>query len=116
MAQFRCLCLDTADPTSNLAAFWAAVSGGTVTPAESGGPADVYGRAEHENLLVVPVPEHKTVKNRVHLDVYAVAIGDLSALGAEVVLPAEESGFSWTVMRDPAGRLYCTTGRAPGDV
>ena len=73
MAHFRCLCLDTADPTSDLATFWAAVSGGTVTPAESGGPADVYGRAETENLLVVPVPEHKTVKNRVHLDVYADA-------------------------------------------
>ncbi len=107
MAHFRCLCLDTADPTSDLATFWAAVSGGTVTPAESGGPADVYGRAEHENLLVVPVPERKTVKNRVHLDVYAAAIDDLTALGAEVVLPAEESGFSWTVMRDPEGNEFC---------
>ena len=53
------------------------------------------------------MPERKTVKNRVHLDVYAAAIDDLTALGAEVVLPAEESGFSWTVMRDPEGNEFC---------
>jgi hypothetical protein len=34
------------------------------------------------------------------------------ALGAEQVRSTD--GF--TVMRDPAGRLYCNTGRAPGDV
>ena len=78
MARFRCTCIDTANPASDLATFWAALSGGTVRAAESGGPADVIGRAEHENLLVVPVPEPKTVKNRVHLDVYARSIDDLT--------------------------------------
>jgi hypothetical protein len=107
MARFRCVCLDTANPASDLAEFWAAVSGGTVRPAESGGPADVIGRAEHENVLVVPVPEPKTVKNRVHLDVYTKSIDDLVALGATVDLPAEESGFGWTTMRDPEGNELC---------
>ena len=107
MARFRCVCIDTANPASDLATFWAAVSGGTVRAAESGGPADVIGRAEHENLLVVPVPEPKTVKNRVHLDVYTLAIDDLVALGATVDLPAEESGFAWTTMRDPEGNELC---------
>jgi hypothetical protein len=107
MARFRCVCLDTANPASDLAEFWAAVSGGTARPAESGGPADVIGRAEHENVLVVPVPEPKTVKNRVHLDVYTRAVGDLVALGATVDLPAEESGFGWTTMRDPEGNELC---------
>jgi hypothetical protein len=32
------------------------------------------------------------------------------ALGAETVRPYDE----WTVMRDPAGRVYCNTGRTPG--
>jgi catechol 2,3-dioxygenase-like lactoylglutathione lyase family enzyme len=107
MARFRCLCLDTGDPGSDLATFWAAVSGGTVRPAASGGPADVIGRAENENLLVCPVPEAKTVKNRVHLDVYASSIDELTARGATVVLPAEESGFGWTVMLDPEGNEFC---------
>ena len=34
------------------------------------------------------------------------------ALGADLV--RRTSG--WTVMRDPAGRVYCNTGRRPGDV
>ena len=34
------------------------------------------------------------------------------ALGAEVVRRTE----GWTVMRDPAGRVYCNTGRRPGAV
>jgi Glyoxalase-like domain len=106
MARFYSLCLDTANPGSDNATFWAAVSGGRVAPAE-GGPADVEGRAEHENLYIVPVPEPKTVKNRVHLDVYARSIDDLVALGARVELPAEESGFRWTVMRDPEGNELC---------
>jgi hypothetical protein len=34
------------------------------------------------------------------------------SLGADVVRRTP----GWTVMRDPAGRLYCNTGRKPGDV
>jgi hypothetical protein len=34
------------------------------------------------------------------------------ALGADLVRRTD----GWTVMRDPTGRTYCTTGRAPGDV
>ncbi len=53
------------------------------------------------------MPEPKTVKNRVHLDIYARSIDDLVALGATVPLPAEESGFAWTVMLDPEGNEFC---------
>ena len=53
------------------------------------------------------MPEPKTVKNRVHLDVYTLVVDDLVALGAEVDLPAEESGFAWTTMRDPEGNEFC---------
>ena len=42
-----------------------------------------------------------------HLDVYARSVADLEALGATVVLPAEVSGFGWTVMRDPEGGELC---------
>ena len=34
------------------------------------------------------------------------------SLGADLVRRTD----GWTVMRDPTGRTYCTTGRAPGDV
>jgi hypothetical protein len=107
MARFLELCLDTANPGSDIATFWAAVSGGRVAPATSGGPADVVGDHVQHGISICPVPEPKTVKNRVHLDVYAGSIDDLTALGATVELPAEESGFGWTVMRDPEGNEFC---------
>ena len=112
------LCLDTADPASDIATFWAAVSGGPSTPATTGGPPDVVGRAEqHEHLLSVPVPEPKTVKNRVHLDVYAAAIDDLTALGAEVGAARRgERLRTGPSMRDPEGNEFCAflRGRAAG--
>ena len=77
------------------------------TPATSGGPADVVGDHEQHGISICPVAEPKTVKNRVHLDIYARSIDDLTALGAVVELPAEESGFHWTVMRDPEGNEFC---------
>ena len=54
-----------------------------------------------------PVPEHKTVKHRVHLDIYARSIEELVARGATVLLPAEETGLRWTVMADPEGGEFC---------
>ena len=107
MARFLELCLDTANPGSDIATFWAAVSGGRTTPATSGGPADVVGDHEQHGISICPVTEPKTVKNRVHLDIYARSVDDLTALGAVVELPAEESGFHWTVMRDPEGNEFC---------
>src|SRR5262245_30351527 len=104
MARFLELCLDTADPASDIATFWAAVSGGRTN---SGTPADVVGDNVQHGISTCPVPEPKTVKNRVHLDVYARSIDDLTGLGAVVELPVEESGFRWTVMRDPEGNELC---------
>jgi hypothetical protein len=106
MARFLELCLDTANPGSDIATFWAAVSGGRVAPA-SRGPANVAGDTEQQGISICPVPEPKTVKNRVHLDIYARSIEDLTDLGATVELPAEKSGFRWTVMRDPEGNEFC---------
>jgi hypothetical protein len=107
MARFLELCLDTANPGSDIATFWAAVSGGRTKSATTDGPADVVGDHEQHGISICPVTEPKIVKNRVHLDVYARSIEDLTALGAVVDLPAEESGFSWTVLRDPEGNEFC---------
>ncbi len=107
MARFHELCLDTANPASDVATFWAEVSGGRTTPATAHGPADVVGDHEQHGISICPVTEPKIVKNRVHLDVYTLAVDDLTALGATVVLPAEESGFGWTTMLDPEGNDFC---------
>jgi len=106
MATFLELCLDTSDPESRIASFWAEVSGGRIQ--QSGrAPADVVGRTEQQGISICPVPEPKTVKNRVHLDIYTQSVVDLEALDAGVLLPAEQSGFGWTVMRDPEGNEFC---------
>jgi catechol 2,3-dioxygenase-like lactoylglutathione lyase family enzyme len=107
MARFYEFCLDTANPHSDVATFWAAVSGGKAQASSGGGPPDVAGRTDNQSIAICPVPEHKTVKNRVHLDVYARSIDDLVGLGATVQVPAEESGFHWTVMLDPEGNEFC---------
>src|SRR5437868_6681990 len=62
MARFLELCLDTANPASDIATFWAAVSGGRTTPPTSRGPADVVGDHEQHGISICPVPEPKTVK------------------------------------------------------
>jgi predicted enzyme related to lactoylglutathione lyase len=66
-------------------------------------------------ILFQKVPEPKTIKNRVHLDVrgasMAVEVERLVSLGATVV--EERSlgeGARWTVMEDPEGNEFCVTG------
>ncbi len=68
-------------------------------------------------ILFLRVPEHKTVKNRVHLDIRAgrseedkaAKIADLLAAGATSVRRVEEHGQWWMVMTDPEGNEFCVT-------
>jgi hypothetical protein len=88
-----------------LGRFWADVAGLEFRPDEESG--NVVGPTEGHGIALCRVAEAKTVKHRVHLDVYAASVDDLVARGAAVVLPAEESGFRWTVMADPEGGEFC---------
>ena len=61
--------------------------------------------------MFVKVPESKTAKNRIHLDVTATdlepEIDRLVGLGATRVKDSEEYGYTWTVMADPEGNEFC---------
>jgi len=62
-----------------------------------------------EGFDFVPVPEPKTVKNRIHWDVTlrdGATVDDLIAVGATVLLPAGDDR-KWTVMADPEGNEFC---------
>ncbi len=107
MARFLELVLDTTDPRSTIADFWAPVIGGRAVVNDDRHPADVIGETEQQSIAICTVPEAKTVKNRVHLDIYAHTVDELVTRGASVVLPAEESGFGWTTMLDPEGNDFC---------
>ena len=98
----------------DLARFWSAVSGLAVVP--DGAAGDLSGPTEGHGISMSTVPEPKSVKNRVHLDVYTTDVAELEELGAIVVLPSEESGFAWTVMTDPEGGEFCAFVRRRDEV
>jgi catechol 2,3-dioxygenase-like lactoylglutathione lyase family enzyme len=115
LVRFKELCMDSTQAPdagdTTLAEFWAAATGARFQPGPPCG--DVVGDEEYQGIAICPVPEAKTVKHRVHLDVYAGSPADLVALGASVLLPAEQSGLRWTVMQDPEGGEFCAFVKDP---
>ncbi|MGY5883754.1 VOC family protein [Modestobacter lacusdianchii] len=113
-ARFLDLCLDAVDHQA-LADWWCAAMGYTrhAPPgADLAGPVLIVDPAgAGPRIWVNPVPEPKTVKNRVHHDV----VGDtaaLLALGATVVRARDDAdhatgSISWDVLADPEGNEFC---------
>ena len=101
------LVLDCADPPA-LAAWWKRLLGGEL---EVDAEGDAFLRVmEGLRFDFLRVPEPKTVKNRLHLD---LATTDLAAATEQVVaLGAARAddvhpGDSWQVLRDPEGNEFC---------
>ena len=72
------------------------------------------------DILFLPVPEGKVVKNRVHLDLrpddQAREVARLEALGAERVDVGQDESVTWVVMADPEGNEFCVLrALAPGE-
>ncbi|GAA3710239.1 VOC family protein [Zhihengliuella alba] len=131
-SRFTELAIDCSDPAT-LARFWCAVLDYEVLEAEDGlvtiGPpvAESPAGPVPPVLTFAPVPEAKTVKNRVHLDVHPTdrdqdeEVRRLLSLGAR---PADvgqgaggtggADGPSWVVLADPEGNEFCVlAGRRP---
>ena len=68
--------------------------------------SDAYlsGPTPQHTIWINQVPEAKTAKHRLHLDVRAVSVEAIEALGATVV---DRDSFRWTVMTDPEGGEFC---------
>ena len=69
-----------------------------------------------QGIVFVPVPEGKTVKNRLHLDLAPhtsqdrdAEIARLLERGATLV-DIGQGDVSWTVMADPEGNEFCVLG------
>lgn len=62
-------------------------------------------------MMFIAVPEGKTVKNRMHLDLQAddraVEVARLIDLGATLVHDKDEWGTRWTTLTDPEGNEFC---------
>jgi hypothetical protein len=87
IARFKDLCFD-ADDAARLGPFWAAVLDRRWAP-DDAGEGQVVGATPAHGIWINRVPEPHTVKNRVHVDVYALRLDDLTALGATIVAPQE---------------------------
>ncbi len=106
--------IDAADHAA-ISRWWADVLGGTLTHSEHGySHLDDIAGSTLESLDFVPVPEPKTVKNRIHWDVTltdGASVDDLIAAGA-TILRAQDEEIGWTVMADPEGNEFCVFGAA----
>jgi Glyoxalase-like domain len=105
MIEFQDLCLDVND-LAKAAAFWGPALG--LRPDPDRPECLVDGVDEHALWLNV-VPEPRTVKQRVHLDVHVAAVADLVDLGATVL----DDSQRWTVLADPEGGELCAFVRDP---
>jgi catechol 2,3-dioxygenase-like lactoylglutathione lyase family enzyme len=63
------------------------------------------------SLYLQEVPEPRTAKNRVHLDLVSPDfdrdLRRLLELGASKGTNMEENGIRWTVLEDPEGNVFC---------
>jgi hypothetical protein len=127
-SKFTELAIDCADP-DRLARFWCSVLDYEVKDNEDGvitigSPMEPEGSSHHgpvpPTLTFARVPEGKTVKNRLHIDLNPTdreqdeevrRLLDLGARPADVGQTGEES---WVTLADPEGNEFCVlTSRRP---
>ncbi len=111
--------IDCADP-ERVAAFWGEVLGWPVQQKGELRWMSATGRPGEGLMLVfVGVPEPKTVKNRVHIDLgpsgcdQAQELERLLAFGASRV-DIGQGDVPWVVLADPEGNEFCLLARRIG--
>lgn len=106
-------CANAAD----LARFWSAALDRELDPAPDD-QAEYFAsmgvanpEAGRPAMMFIQVPEGKTAKNRVHLDLDAsdreAEVERLTGLGATVIHDRDEWGTRWTTLADPEGNEFC---------
>ena len=93
-------------------AFWSAATGQPL--AQFDRHPEYHGAALHGQDLWLLVQRLDEGQGRVHIDIHtddlAAEMARLEKLGAELV----QQAHSWSVMRDPAGLLFCIFPERPG--
>ena len=101
---------DCADPR-RLADFWSQAIGYSIKDANAHFAALMPPAPGSPTLLFLRVPEPRTVKNRVHLDLMAddreAEVERVIGLGATRGETRAEYGITWTTLHDPEGNELC---------
>jgi hypothetical protein len=100
------LVVDSVDPAAQ-AQWWASVIGGNVVHDERG--FATVEKVPGMPILTydfVPVPEPKSAKNRVHIDIDVPDRQRLVDAGA-TLLEAPNADHRWAIMADPEGNEFC---------
>jgi hypothetical protein len=113
--RWQAICIDTTDPAP-LARWWAELLGWRLTFEDddevvleppAGSPED----GVSPDVLFLRVPEPKTVKDRLHIDLrpedQAAEVARAEALGAVRVDIGQGDDKSWVVLADPEGNEFC---------
>ncbi|MGH3648772.1 MAG: VOC family protein [Micromonosporaceae bacterium] len=104
VARFKDLCIDASD-AHRLGDFWGTALSLRLVDHDDG-DAQLDGDVSEERIWINTVPEPKTVKHRVHLDVPVGDVAELLAAGATVLREPDDE-IRWTVMADPEGGEFC---------
>ena len=105
--------IDCVDPFA-LGSFWAQALGVALADDDAPGDSEAQVSARGARLLFVRVPEAKSTKNRVHLDVRPAEgnrdaeVERLVTIGASVHEDHRRAdGTGWVTMLDPEGNEFC---------
>jgi predicted enzyme related to lactoylglutathione lyase len=112
---WQAICIDTTDPAT-LGRWWQELLGWRLTHEDddevvleppAGSPED----GVSPDILFLRVPEPKTVKDRLHIDLrpedQAAEVARAEALGAIRVDIGQGDDVSWVVLADPEGNEFC---------
>ncbi|WP_316529035.1 VOC family protein [Kitasatospora brasiliensis] len=108
--RFYQVAVDARDPAA-LARFWAEALGYRVLLENEEEVVIGVDETAYPGLVFVPVPEAKSGKNRLHLDLAPddqdAEVARLLDLGATVVDVGQSADVPWQVLADPEGNEFC---------
>lgn len=109
-ARVSAIMIDCHDPEA-LMAFWGEIVDVEVATRFPGYVFSTKMPGNHIGLAFQKVPEDKTTKNRLHLDLRHpdpdAMIAKIEKLGGARLKRYDMGGVGWTVMTDPEGNEFC---------